>query len=88
MAAYDQVGRTYTQTRRAAPRIPAQIDAALRDAASVVALAAPHDRPPGQAHVARPTEGHLPPDGRPWQPVSQGRRTLPHCIVDRRGDVQ
>jgi SAM-dependent methyltransferase len=51
MAVYDQIGRTYTRTRRADPRIAAQIVAALGDAASVLNVGAgsgnyePTDRP-------------------------------------------
>jgi SAM-dependent methyltransferase len=40
MAVYDDIGRTYTRTRQADPRIAAQIAAALGDAASVLNVGA------------------------------------------------
>lgn len=40
MTRYDTIGRTYTATRRADPRIAAQINAALGDAATVVNVGA------------------------------------------------
>jgi SAM-dependent methyltransferase len=40
MAVYDQIGRTYTRTRRADPRIADQIRASLGDAASVLNVGA------------------------------------------------
>ncbi|HVA09326.1 MAG TPA: methyltransferase domain-containing protein [Acidimicrobiales bacterium] len=40
MAVYDEIGRTYARTRRADPRIAAQIAAALGDAASVLNVGA------------------------------------------------
>lgn len=40
MAVYDEIGRTYSRTRQADPRIAAQIGAALGDAASVLNVGA------------------------------------------------
>jgi hypothetical protein len=40
MALYDDLGRTYTETRRPDARIAARITAALGDAASVVNIGA------------------------------------------------
>jgi SAM-dependent methyltransferase len=40
VAVYDEIGRTYSRTRRADPRIAAQITAALGDAASVLNVGA------------------------------------------------